>query len=382
MIADEKFKKIAFGVYGSQEYEYQGGAYNMLASFAVGLHKALIKKQLHTKYIDEYFEANLLPHISIGFNATGFDYWPTVINSGLTSIMWNVDSVFFNNISTIQKYHNFPNFSCFALSKDDDEPVKKFLPDLKTYYLPLAIDPEIWQSDSTEKTKDIVFLASIDDIEAKIQTVKDQIKVNPEMFDLFMSMYKYAMQNPTKNFWEIYSFFRLNTSDINFYHVLFRELTYLVSYQRRVDLIKYLANSGLNVEVWGNGPWEKYVGGNVKHMGSANLFDAIEIIKSAKIAINLQPMQILGGIHDRIMNSSAANTLVFTDRNQEIKKSYGDSVCHINMPNFNGLADKLRYYLENDNARIEKAKKAQQITLQKHTWDARVDEILANMKIQ
>lgn len=376
---ENKYTGIKFSIYGSESYAYQGGVYNMLASFSVGLHKAFTHKNLETKYIDEYFQEQLLPHLSIGFNATAVDYWPTILENGATSIMWSVDSLFYNNLPLIQKYYNYNNFSCIALSNDDDEALKHFLPNLKKLYMPLAIDPKIWSSQTTEKPRDIVFLASIDDIEERMANLKNQLVKNPQIFDLYYDMYEYALKNPAKNFWEIYSFYQLTKNDINFYSSLLKELTYLVSYKRRIDLVKCLAKSGLNVAVWGNGPWQKYVGGNVKHMGSANLFDAIEIIKSSKIAINLQPMQILGGIHDRIINSSAANTLVFTDKNPEIYKSFGDSLCYINMPNFEGLTEQLKYYLTNDAERIAKAKTAQEITLKNHTWDARVDTILKNM---
>ncbi len=365
------------GVHGDEENAYTGGVYNMLASFGTGLYKALQKKSPNVKYTYEYIEnQKILPHISVGFNASSYPGWDIMLNNHRANIMWSVDSLFYKNFNLIEKYYKFPNFGCICISKDDDEAIKHFLPELVTYYMPLAIDPEIWQSDSTEKTKDIVFLASIQDVEESILNIKNQLKNNPDVFDLYMEMHQYALNNPTKNFWEIYSLFSLTKDNPIFYSALLQELTYLASYQKRIDLVKYLSKSGLNVEIWGTGPWDKYTSGNVKHMGSAPLFDAIEIIKSAKIALNLQPMQILNGIHDRIINSSAANTLVFTDKNSEIFNSFENNLCYIKMPDFEGLADGLNHYLQNDEKRIEKAKSAQKITLQNHTWDNRADELL------
>lgn len=372
-------ENISIAIHGDEETAYKGGVYDMLASFGTGLYKALQRKCPNVKYTYEYLSQQIMPNISVGFNASCYPNWDIILNNQRANVMWNVDSVFYGNFPLIYKYHQFQTFGCICISKDDDDAIKNFIPDLKTYYMPLAIDPEIWQSDSTEKTRDIVFLASIQDVEEKIQTLRETIKNNPDVFALYMEMFEYCLKNPNKNFWEVYSLFNLNRKDANFYSALFQELTYLVSYQRRIDMVKYLSKSGLNVEVWGNGPWDKYISGNVKHMGSAHLFDAIKIIKSAKIAINLQPMQILNGIHDRIINSSAANTLVFTDKNPEIFNSFGNNLAYIKMPDFEGLSDALNYYLKNDEKRIIKAKAAQKIVLQKHTWDARAEELLTKM---
>ena len=38
-----------------------------------------------------------------------------------------------------------------------------------------------------------------------------ELKNNPDVFDLYMEMHQYALNNPTKNFWEIYSLFSLTT---------------------------------------------------------------------------------------------------------------------------------------------------------------------------
>lgn len=369
------FKNTLIGIHGAPEHAYEGGIYNMLGSFTTGLYNALQKKVPDLKYVYEYFEKKEFPHFSIGFNVTSLEIWDLLLDSEQSNIMWNVDSVFYDNFHIIQKYSKCPNFGCICLSKDDAEAIKSFMPNLNSFYMPLAIDPEIWKSDSTEKTRDIIFLASIEDVEAKLKNLKSQLVQNPETFNLYYEMILYSLKNPSKNFWEIYSKFNL-IKDIGFYSVLFKELTYLITYARRIELIKYLSKSGLNVEIYGNGPWEKYISGNVKYMGSVNLFDAIKIIKSAKIALNLQPLQILNGIHDRIMNSSAANTFVCTDKNTEIYNSYGNNLCYIKKHDFGGLADVLDYYLKNDEARIVKAKAAQTITLKNHTWDNRADEII------
>ncbi|MFA6988711.1 MAG: glycosyltransferase [Candidatus Gastranaerophilaceae bacterium] len=372
---NESVKNLSFGVHGTANY--QGGIYNMLASFGVSLHKAFKNKGFDIKYTHEYLSEYRLPIISVGFNVFDYPVWDLILENNASNIMWTVDSAFFQNVDVIEKYHKNKTFSCICLSHDDDEAIKMFLPELNTNCLPLAIDPEIWHSDNIEKTKDIVFLASIKDVEAEIAEVKKALPDN--VFNMYMEMYEFTMKNPHQNFWEIYSLFsshyKFDKNNFDLYKFLFQKLCYVVSYQKRIDLVRSL--SGFNLEVWGNGPWEKYISGNVKHMGSASLFDAVEIIKSAKIAINLQPMQILNGIHDRIMNSSAANTLVFTDKNKTIFDSYGDNLCYINNINFEGLTDSINYYLNNDEERKIKAKSAQEITLKHHTWENRVDELLA-----
>lgn len=169
-------------------------------------------------------------------------------------------------------------------------------------------------------------------------------------------------------------FKRYDNTKYKAYSFFLQKLTYAVSYKKRIELVNSL--SDFNIEVYGNGPWKKFLKSNAKHMGSVDLIDAIEVLKNSKIAINLQPMQILNGIHDRIMNSSAAGCLVFTDKNKMIYDSYGDSLCYFDPKDFSGFAEQIRYYLENDKEREIKTKAAQEITLRDHTWKNRADALI------
>lgn len=367
-------KPTTIGIHGHEKYE--GGAYNMLASFGIGLHDAFLEKNLDVKYTREWAKENVMPNFLIGFNTSEILLWDNILKNGMFNTIWTVDSVFYHNVDVINNYRSHPNFNCICLSDDDEEAINYFMPDLQRTTLPLAVDPKLWYSDNTERPKDIVFLASIKDPEEYIE----EIKPFGSMYVFYMEMYKYALSHPDKNFWQIYNEFglmnALDNSQYNHYSFFLKKLAYAVSYKKRIELVNSL--SDYNIEIYGSGPWEKFLKGKAKYMGSVDLLDATEVLKHSKIAINLQPMQILNGIHDRIMNSSAAGCLVFTDKNKMIFDSYGDSLCYFNPKNFSGFSAQIKHYLKNDQKREIKAKAAQEITLRDHTWKNRADALIAN----
>jgi spore maturation protein CgeB len=360
-----------------------GGIYNMLAGFSVGLHDAMLRKGLEVKYTPTWVKEDIIPEFSLGFNISCGELWDIILRSGMLNVMWTVDSLFYHNVEEIRKYGKAPNFKCICLSNDDDDATEYFMPYVQKICLPLAIDPEVWYSENQERPKDIVFLASIKEPDEIIAEAEAMINDSKLLSD-YKKMYRYALRHPEKNMWQVFkdcgvlSYMNMRKipkeQQYQVYKMFMLKLSYVISYQKRIDLVNSI--SDLNVEVYGNGPWEKHIKGNVKYMGPVDLLEAQEVLSKSKIAINLQPMQILSGIHDRIMNASASGALVFTDKNQKIFESYGDSLCYFNPTDFKGLAEQLKFFLKNEDKRLSKAKQAQQITLAKHTWDNRVEELL------
>ena len=192
-----------------------------------------------------------------------------------------------------------------------------------------------------------------------------------------MTIYEYALQNPDKSFWDIYNYFALifnfDMLDLNAYYQMYNSLCYTVTYTRRVHLINKLKD--FNVKVWGSPVWEKYISGNVQYMGAADIKDSLKIVPKSKIVLHLQPMQILDGLHERILNATSANSFMLTDNNDVIKQSFGDTLGYYNGYTFDNLPEIVNYYLNNNAIREEKSNQSRKITLQNHTWRNRVTEI-------
>jgi spore maturation protein CgeB len=364
---------INIGVYGSDTY--QGGIYNVLASFVAGFHDALKKVNPNTAYMYEYFVKNSLPNLSIAFNVYEHESWDVPINAGVPHMMWAVDSPFMHT-PMIEKYYQNPKFIFACVSPVDEEPVKYFYPGLEFLYFPHACDPAIWHPDDGEKEHDIVFLSSVKDYEADIEALKKQIP--PAMFKMFMDMYQCAMRNPEMSFWDIYKvysdIYEFSLKEYSLFFVFFNKLCYSVTYKRRIEMLRALKD--FNVKVWGLPTWKQYIEGNVQYMGMADVFESAKIIRKSKIVLHIQPMHILYGLHERVLNSLASETFVLSDYNQQFEFNFPGCIDYFNSYTFDGLADKVEHYLNNDEVRTEKAKKGRELVLKNHTWDNRAQTLM------
>ncbi|MEI8388391.1 MAG: glycosyltransferase [bacterium] len=360
------------GIYGSEKLN--GGVYNMLASFNKGLHDAFKAKFYDVEYMYKYHEDKILPDLSIAFNGSGADFWEFYLNKGIPHIMWAVDSIFMH-IYAAKLSMKFPNFIFACVSTSDIKAINHFMPNLPFLYLPHAVDTDFWLPDNSEKEHDIVFLSTLQDFEEKINNFRQNW--DKKRFDQFMTIYEYALQNPDKSFWDIYNYFAIifnfDMLDLNAYYQMFNSLCYTVTYTRRVHLINKLKD--FNVKVWGSPVWEKYISGNVQYMGAADIKDSLKIVPKSKIVLHLQPMQILDGLHERILNATSANSFILTDNNDVIKQSFGDTLGYYNGYTFDNLPETVNYYLNNNAIREEKSNQSRKITLQNHTWRNRVTEI-------
>ena len=144
-------ENLIIGVHGGTQLI--GGHYNVLSSFSAGLLNGFKKIGVNVHTTKECFEKNLMPNLTIGFNVTGYDTWAEYLKF-IPNIMWNVDSVFYQNIEAIEKFGTNPNFILFNVSPSDDEALNKFYPSLKHTFFPHAVDLSLWKKQDVEKEYD------------------------------------------------------------------------------------------------------------------------------------------------------------------------------------------------------------------------------------
>lgn len=104
---------------------------------------------------------------------------------------------------------------------------------------------------------------------------------------------------------------------------------------------------------------------------------------SAKIVLNdtREGMKQFGFISNRIFDATACGALIISDYMPEIEQIYGDSVPMYH--NDEELYELVQYYLMHEDERLEKAKRAQEITLKHFTAEkaaAQFLEIMAQIK--
>lgn len=362
--------KLTVAFHGGNEMV--GGQYNVLSSFSSGLLKAFNKKGIKASTTEECYKNGIVPNLTIGFNVTGYPTWAEYLSHNIPNIMWSVDSVFYQNFEAVEQFHSNPNFVLFNVSPSDKKALNNFFPDLKHSYMPHAVDLDLWKKQDCKKEYDIVFLSSIYDYQAKIEELKQTLP--SDSFGLLMAMYEIWLNTPDLSFWDIYKTFQ-QVAGLNFnkhqYNFAFKNLTYLVTYTRRAKMIESLKD--FNVKIFGNGPWEKYAKGKVQYMGSCNLLESINIVNKSKIALHLQPNQLVEGLHERVLNSCAVETFVLSTKNKSITESFGDTIGYFD---FNNLDEKIEYFIKNDEERTFKAQNAHIITSNNHTWNNRAQRIM------
>lgn len=364
---------LIIGVHG--DGKLTGGHYNILAGFSRGLLNGFRNIGVKAFSTKECFESNIKPNLVIGFNASGFETWAEYLKHDITNIMWNIDSVFFQNFEAVNQFYQHPNFYLFNISPADNEPLSKFFPELKHTYIPSAVDLGLWKKKDVEKDIDVVFLSSIFDYEAKIEELKNSLA--PVVFELLMMMYETWMAAPTISFWELYSIFNKESGlvfDINQYYFMFKNLAYLVSFAKRAQMIEKLQD--FNVKVYGSGPWEKYVKGKVQYMGECDLLQSVDVMNRSKIVLHSHPAQLSAGLHDRILNASAVESFVLSSNTKSIENEFKDSMGYYNLADFADLQTNLEHYLKDDEERISMTKIANQITVNHHSWEERAKLIL------
>lgn len=372
---------LVIGVHGSRDLV--GGHYNVLASFTVGLIKGLENQKVKAFTTQECFEQGLTPNLTIGFNVSGYNTWNEYMNHGIKNIMWSVDSIFAHNFETMVNFSKNPNFVVFGVTPSDQKPLAEYFPSLVNTFMPHATDLDLWkkpEGKEVEKDLDIVLFSSIKDYEQQLEELK---AATPEpLFKLMMEMYNLSLENHQLPFWDIYQLFKKHAGlnlDAAQYVYMFRSLSYIIMNVKKAQAIQNL--SKFNVKVFGDGPWEKYISGNVEHMGSCNVLESIDITNRAKIILHPHAMQLSLGLHERILNASALETFVLSSEAGSIKQAFGDSMGSYNDSNFSDLEEKAQYFLDHEDERIEKAKAARELVAQYHTWDARAAQILKMIQV-
>lgn len=158
-------------------------------------------------------------------------------------------------------------------------------------------------------------------------------------------------------------------------------LVEIISYVRsvkRVELIKKIAKSGLNITICGNG-WESFVKEhkNINYIGALNIKENLELIKKAKVLINVTP-NFTDGSHERVFTGMLNNTVVFSDKSRYYDEFFEDEK-NILYYSFNSLdedIEKLKNILKDDKKLYEISQNAYEIANKHHTWENRVDTML------
>ena len=154
--------------------------------------------------------------------------------------------------------------------------------------------------------------------------------------------------------------------------------TYIRAKQRE-KLILYLAKSGLEVHVYGNG-WEKdelaqYE--NIKRHGAVSYTEALDIMTNTKIVINKMPL-FLDGSHERVFTAMLNGAVCCTDESGYWKQEFidGESICFYDFQDLDNLENIIKELLLNLDKAGKIAQNGYDIAIHKHQWKNRAEQIL------
>lgn len=141
-------------------------------------------------------------------------------------------------------------------------------------------------------------------------------------------------------------------------------------YGVREEIINFLIAQGINISAWGNG-WPN---------GSVGFDESAEIMKRSKIILGIGTV---GHTRDhftlklRDFDAPMSGALYITHRSDVLKKIYDEGTEIEFYSNFLECAEKIKFYLNNDQQRIAIASKGQNTVVLNHNWDIRIDNLLS-----
>ena len=139
----------------------------------------------------------------------------------------------------------------------------------------------------------------------------------------------------------------------------------------RKDMVNFLKSTyGSNFGLYGNG-WSNA-------NGSFNHSQEIEAraYRGCKIAVNLSHFDYERYNSDRILRIMGSGAMCLTKTYKGIKQDYSIGVNLAAWDNFDELKDNIDFYLENNDERIEVAKKGNDLVKDTFTFDSMIDNLL------
>ena len=145
------------------------------------------------------------------------------------------------------------------------------------------------------------------------------------------------------------------------------------------EIVKDALETDFDVSIYGSG-WEEFI--DEKYIkGEFIPNDKLhEYYSSCKILLNdhWEDMRDLDFPSNRLFDALACGAFVISDEIPSAESLFEGNI--VTYENSEDLNNKISYYLAHEDERIQKAKKGQEIVLNNHTFDNRVDSILNCLK--
>lgn len=316
-------------------------------------------------------------------------YLYNVVNTTVLAIYVDHPAYHINSLT-----ENIKNFLCCFNDKQHVDYANEILPNHHkiAFFLPQGGLIENIEEESSlkdfktyveKKTIDILFSGTYMEKESILLENKDYPStLIYETFELFIKDDYLSIQGAFKIIFDKYKIKFSNIGKVQLSNLYKTFQNYVRAYSR-ILVIKKLAENDFNITICGAG-WDDFVKEykNIDYKGPLNINDNLELIKQAKILVNITPT-LRNGSHERIFSGMLNSAVVFTDRSSYYDE-YFENDKNILYYSFNDLDEdinNLKKLLINDKKLFDMSQNAYKIAKKYHTWENRVDTILDMVKL-
>jgi spore maturation protein CgeB len=293
-------------------------------------------------------------HKDWGLSYEHYNFYHTLLNMDYSLIYFDYDRI-------NQKY------GIKKMSRILREAVYYYQPDILFYYhYHDWIEHDIWREISDElPTKTIVGLG--DD-----HWRYEETRSVWELFNLVVTTDKNGHEKRNKE-----GFSNVFLSQWACNHFMYKKLnlpkTYDVSfvgrcYGERDNFVNTLKKEGINIATFGQG-WEN--GSRVSQADLIRIFNQSKISLEISFASKGDEIQIKG----RDFEASGCGSLLLTKDTEEIARYFIPGEEIITYQDANDAAEKIKYYLKNEEERKKIAKRGYERVMREHTYEKRFSEI-------
>lgn len=256
----------------------------------------------------------------------------------------------------------------------------------RTFFLPHAVEKELFQQPSTKKTQEIVFFSSFIDPD---KILYEWQNTYPESLVKLLKVSAEITLNDSKiSFWEAFennlaALLRQEPCfDLNQWNI-FKLLNQLESYLRASDKLEMLKGlKSFNIHLYGEGAWASWCNAHphITLHPPVDFTEALEIMAKSKVTLNSCP-SFKYGSHERVFYAFGSHSLPLTSSNPFLSSYYqqGESILYYTPFAPGDSLDRLSYLLKDDDKREELIERGRIQTLKCHTWEHRVETIMEKM---
>lgn len=151
----------------------------------------------------------------------------------------------------------------------------------------------------------------------------------------------------------------------------------------RAEIIKELAEADVKVHVFG-ADWDRLACKKpqniVKNSGQVTSAVCVDAVRNAKLSLNIMPW-FKSGAHDRVFTAMLQQTVSLTDDSRYLRREFaeGEDIVYFSLERRSNLPDVIQRLLSDESNAMRIAKNGYERAVCDHTWRARAGKLAAEI---